>query len=422
MRHFSIFLSFLVAVTPAALHAQTITFAPPRQITVGSTARDASVYLYGDFEGNGITDLIVEEAPINQALQFKFLKGDGTGKFTPIAIIDLGAQQESLVADFNGDGRDDIVTLEPGCTTVPCSGRSGRLRILVSEGKGKFHSGYSASLPASDNAVIAVVADFNKDGKLDIAVVNYPFFESAPANLMIFINQGEGSFRKTTYSLPQQFAAFDFLSDLVAGDFEGNGNLDLAFASDPPTVSNYPCQLYTFAGNGRGNFGFAQLKYSVDTSCFVGSGALFAADLNGDSRTDLVPIVGPKNSNLNTRVPSLLARTSGSFFWSSAVYVSAVNAPGFLLADLNGDGVPDLIFVSLEGNENQQNLPAFGGIYTGLGNGAFQTPHIPISITGNNTITHPSVAAAPLKTGDLPSLFIGNGAPTIELLINTTQL
>lgn len=418
MRHFTSLCACLVlaaAAVPAALPAQTLTFAPPKQISVDPTSQDASVYLYGDFDGNGNTDLIVE-AGINSVFQYKFLTGNGSGDFTANGLLNLGIQQLSLVADFNGDGKDDIVTL----SVVGETGNgNGILRVLLSDGGGKFTTGYTASLPAGDSAIAGMVGDFNKDGRPDIAVVSYPFFQSGPATLIIFLNRGDDSFTKITYSLPNQFSSFDFLSNLVTGDFEGNGNQDLAFTFYSPLIVPL-CELYTFAGDGQGHFGPGESKYIFDTSCAVGQGSLFAADLNGDGRTDLVPIVGPKRSPGNLRVPSLLVEKSGKFYWSSAVYTTLnTGASAFWLADMNGDDTPDLIFVAGVGPNS--NLHTYGGVYLGLGNGQFKTPHIPITVTGSNTILDPSVVAVPLKTGDLPSLIVSNGEPTLELLVNTTK-
>ncbi len=417
MRHFTSLCACLVlaaAAAPAALPAQTPTFAPPKQISSGVPgAAYAWLYLYGDFNGNGNSDLITLALGNNNNYYYEFLAGDGTGKFTPTRSVNLGNQEPSLVADFNGDGKDDIVTLEPGS-----SAGDGVLTILLSSGNGKFTAGYTGSLPRGLDNAIGVIGDFNNDGKSDIAVLATSEYLPGSAKLLVFLNVGDGSFAKTTYDLPATFEAQSAYSNMVTGDFEGNGNQDLAFNFDPAGSLNR-CELYVLAGDGTGSFGPAQLKYTFDSLCGVGDGTLFAADLNGDGRTDLLPVIGPKRSSGNTRVPSLLVEKSGKFYWSSALYIDPGGSgfAGFLLTDINGDGKPDLIFVGF----NDPALSPFGGVYLGLDDGAFETPHIPFHVPGNNTIPDPFVAAVPLKTGDLPSLIVSNANPTLELLVNTTK-
>lgn len=424
MRHLSlscVCLLLVAAAVPNALPAQTLTFAPPRQISSGTpTAANTSLSLTGDFNGNGNTDLVVHVLS-SGAFSYKFLAGDGNGNFTSTGAFDVNLSatdfSAALVGDMNGDGKDDIITLDPGCPETVCS-KNGTLQIHLSDGDGHFTTSYTASLPPGFAGVTGVIGDFNNDGRPDIAVLNYPLAQFFPApKLVVFINQGDSSFTKTTYSLPAALAELNFVGKLVSGDFQGNGNQDLAFVGDIGTILH--ADLFTATGDGHGHFAPVKLTYTFDSGFALIPA--YAADLTGDGRTDLLVGLFPKSTPpFDLRVPTLLAQPSGSFIWSSALYIPTFETQGFVLADMNGDGKPDIIFVGLAGNVLNQ-LPAFGGVYLGLGNGKFQTPHIPFPVTGSNTFVDPSVAAVPLKTGDLPSLIIDNSAPTLELLINATK-
>ena len=423
MRHFTWLCACLVlaaAAAPGALPAQTPTFAPPKQISAaGPSASNAFLLASGDFNGNGNTGLVVR---INDpGYTFKLLAGDGAGKFTVASTLNIDSNAVVLVGDMNGDGKDDLVIIDPGCPEDVCS-KSSILRILLSDGDGHFTTGYTAYMPSDFMNAAGFIGDFNNDGRLDIAVVNYSCCEPIPVpNLVVFINQGDGSFTQTAYDLPANLEGGGFITAPVRGDFEGNGNQELAFVADANSGDLALSELLTFAIDDKGHLGPAKLKYTFNS--FLFQFTMYAADLNGDGRTDLVPGLNPRfvgGADVGGfRFPTLLALPSGSFKWSSVRY-GPLGTGNYVLADINGDGKPDLIFAAVGGDDSNQP-PAFGFIYLGLGNGEFKTPHIPFTVTEVEIDSLPFVAAVPLKTEDLPSLILSNGQSTLELLVNTTK-
>ncbi len=440
LRWFFLCFSLSPFAVTAILPAQTISFAKPIRISTGAPSGQWSgVYLTGNFNGDHKTDLVVANTDfyIGEDTTFEFLSGDGTGNFTQGPAIDLsqvnGARfpQDALVADANGDGKDDIVTVIGG-SSEQGTNTPGALTVLLSNGNGQFTAGHSYPLDAG--IPMGIVGDFNKDGKPDVAVILVPGdiggTNITNGELVVFLNQGGGSFKSTVYQVPviTDQAIYDthspqlLLTNLAAGDFNGDGSLDLAMAY--PCTDGHDC-IYTFSGDGKGAFGAAQQRYKFDTGIFVSGFSslklqtgLLASDITGDNRADLLVSVVPTTQGGNPRIPTLSGKSSGGFQWASAVYLSVLEGISLGFADLNGDGKQDLIYLGL----NRGNTLSYGaGIYPGLGNGMFQTPHIPFTVTDTNQNASPNFVAVPLNTGDLPSLIISDGKPSLEVLVNTTK-
>ncbi len=176
----------------------------------------------GDFNNDGILDLIT----INTAT-LSFYKGLGGGQFAapvnqPIAK-NLG---QVFAADFNGDGKLDLaISSTPGQT-------NGVVTILLGNGNGTFTQG--TSLSVSGNASTIALADFNGDHKPDIAVSDATGYMS-----WIFLGNGDGTF---TLFDTEYYGG----NAIAVGDFNADGKQDLVFASQD--------NVGLFLGNGQGSF------------------------------------------------------------------------------------------------------------------------------------------------------------------------
>jgi FG-GAP-like repeat len=186
--------------------------------------------------------------------------------------------------------------------------------------------------PTNTNSLVA--GDFNGDGKLDLAV-------STGATLSILLGKGDGTFNVTTFPTTAQF-----VGTLVAGDFNGDGKLDLAF---PDPFHNL---LHLLLGNGDGTF------TEVSTTA-VGANPVWAAagDFNGDGKLDLA-VVNRAGGNVSI----LLGNGDGTFSREPSVKVGA-KPNAVTVADFNGDGKLDLAVV----NSGSNNV----SILLGAGDGTF---------------------------------------------------
>jgi hypothetical protein len=226
-----------------------------------------------DFNGDGIPDLVV--AGGGQGLYYQIyvqvFLGNGDGTFGNAIVVEEngnnlnGWSQAPLfvaVGDFNRDGIPDLAVANPN---------SKNISIYLGKGDGTFGSPLTVATVSGLGAYPIAVADFNKDGILDLAVIN-------GSTVSIFLGKGDGTFTV----VPQSSLAGSSPNVIVAGDFNGDDIPDLAVWNDKQTVT----VLY---GNGDGTFS-SPATGSAITSYNGSAESLATGDLNGDGVTDLVAV------------------------------------------------------------------------------------------------------------------------------------
>jgi hypothetical protein len=201
--------------------------------------------------------------------------------------------------------------------------------------------------PAGMRPESVATADFNHDGKLDLAVVDYD------NQVSILLGNGDGTFQP-----PRKYAVGQGsdLIDIGVGDFNEDGNIDIV-----ATVSRWGNNGGTIAllpGNGDGTFKRATYINAGNSPLSVA-----VADLNGDHHLDLW--VGGNGSS-----SVLLGRGDGTF-GSPTIYDVFTASYGVAITDFNGDGKPDAAVTSLV-----ENLVY---VFLGNGDGTFQ-PAIQVNV------------------------------------------
>jgi hypothetical protein len=311
--------------------------------TVGTGSHPVSSIISADFNADGKPDI----AGVTQNSIVFVMLGRGDGSLLPPQEFSTGNNSDALIAgDFNGDGKIDLATANADDSTIS---------VLLGNGDGTFQSQITSSVGMISSPPMAV-ADFNGDGSLDLAIAGNKTGNSG--QVFVLLGNGDGTFQPfTTYQLPGPGIAVA----LAAGDFNSDGKLDLAAAS------NSGSEIRIMSGNGDGTFQDGILVESLNS---VASGAMIAADLNGDAHLDLV-MAGQLDKFSQWALVTLGDGNNG--FGSLAQYFAGPDPlDAIQVADYNSDGKIDLVV-----GQSQ-----YVGILTGNGDGTFPTSPQLLSVPG----------------------------------------
>lgn len=276
------------------------------------------------------------------------------------------AAQNAVFADVNGDGIADAIYFAPG----------GGLGVELLNSDGSVENTFQSTLPFSPDPAFSLisVADFNGDGRMDVAVSNPGNPGSDNGGVAVLLGNGDGTFQAA-----KTFAAGQNPSALAAADFNGDGRIDLAAGS---SVAG---SIAVLPGNGDGTFGTpASYGNGGDPQAIPVS--IAAIDLNGDGRPDLAVanqgFVTVPNSSIST-----LINTGSGFQARFNAPLPLALVPNYLaFADLNNDGNVDLVAVS----------PAASAVMVLFGN-------------GDGTLQAPAAYAAGNSAGSVALLSVEDG-------------
>ena len=327
-----------------------------------------------DFNGDGRADLAT---PISDAGILLVYPGNGDGTFrSPLSFsAPIGGLDAVAAGDFNGDGRTDLALTG-----------TARVRALFGNGAGAFPTQRDLPVPGSYYTTSLAAADLDGNGALDLVAAG-----------SVLLNNGDGTFRGA-----QEYFVGSFTVNVAVGDWNRDGALDFV-------TTNYGgATLNVRLNNGDGTFGRAPRYGRPDVLYW----SVAAADLDGDGAVDLATtggiLLGNGDGSFRDPVPfsvpdfplavavldggsrlavgtsgrvHILENAGGGAFRPLASYPLARgigdNLMRMAVADLNGDGLADLVATDV------------GGVNALLGNadGTFRRTATPRTVFDASSVT-----------------------------------
>ncbi|MBL8179062.1 MAG: VCBS repeat-containing protein [Bryobacterales bacterium] len=294
-------LRFLLALGVASiLGAQSVPhFLPPLSHLSGF-----GVTIYwntaGDFNGDGRMDLAAPD-PLATGSGFYYSLARAGGGYDAARLRVTGSFVQGMqAADFNLDGRTDLVLTTPAGAMV-----------MLADTAGGF-TGRAAAFPGIPNFI--ATGDFNRDGKADLAA-------ALPSGFAVALGTGDGGFLPATL-LPQLSTFY-----VITGDFNNDGNVDLAGPVGTGGV--------TYLGNGDGTFRAPVSTVNIPALSTV-------ADFNNDGFPDLAYMTAQPRQDGSNHAISIARGVGNGQFQPYSNYVTGVPMSGIAAADYNADGRMDI--------------------------------------------------------------------------------
>jgi hypothetical protein len=296
----------------------------------------ASFVMSGDFNGDGILDLVGSrflycDIDLNNDTcghGFNVWLGKGDGTFSNVQGYQNDITGPLASGDFNGDGAQDLAI-----------GTKLGISVVLGRGRGLFpqHVTYNTT---EEPAISGVSGDFNDDGIPDLAV-------TVPSGVAVFLGKGDGTFQaESDFAISQP--GVNSANIVVADDFNQDGEMDLAIGTKS--------SVSILFGRGDGTFR-PHVDYPIPSTAL----AIVSRDFNGDGRPDLAV-------STSSGISILLAKADGTF--QPQTVVSSLFGP-LAADDFNRDGRADLAVSTNNGVS----------VLLGNGNGTFQ-PNVNYAASG----------------------------------------
>jgi hypothetical protein len=283
-----------------------------------------------DFNGDGKADVVISGPPATL-----LFTGNGDGTFSPPIII-AGCSSVSAVADFNGDGKADLIC---GPTALFFYNT-----VFLSNGDGTFRA--SGTVGTFAQAVVTLTADFNNDGNPDVLL------RELSGQFAVVLGHGDGTFGAelliTSSTETGELATFP----VAAGDFNGDGKIDLV------GYSYRGFFIDVLPGNGEGTFGTA---VQTNIGANPQPGLVFATgDFNKDGKLDLVAgeAIFAGNGDGTFRFPVFFGSVVLPCVTVTATIPCGYQYVATAVADFNGDGLPDIAAGTVAQGLNSKTVAA----------------------------------------------------------------
>ena len=324
----------------------------------------------------------------------------------------------NLTADFNQDGKPDIAVVQS----------DGTLNILLNNGSGGLSAPVSYLNPNYSSSYIGqgFAADINNDGYADVVA-----FDSSNNALIIFLNQKNGTFGAAqTLALS---TAYGYVSSMALGDVNGDGSPDIVTISYNLNGQNSSTiAIQTYLGTGTGTFesptsALTQTATIAAQVQIPTNGGITLGDLNKDGHLDIAADLEEQTSQDAGVIVATFALGNGDGAFApinvhNPVSVPVTPPPGlpFLIFNTAGVQITDLN----KDSDNDLAIDSAGELYVALGNGSggFGAATVNSNIGGSNQIIYADVNGDGIpdlvqENGTL-NIWIGKGDGTFSIPVN----
>jgi Bacterial Ig-like domain (group 3)/FG-GAP-like repeat len=250
------------------------------------------------------------------------------------------------------------------------------------------------------NPISVAVADVNGDGKLDLLVANECVTQPTCPNgeVGVLLGNGDGTFQPAASFDSGGYSAYA----IAAGDLNGDGHPDLAVANYSASGHGEDGILGVLLGNGDGTF---QPAVAYDSGGSIAT-SVTIADVNGDGKPDLV-VSNECNAPCTTHgVVAVLLGNGDGTFKKAVKYPAGLGPDSVVVADVNGDGKPDAVVADF--CINSKCASGAVDVLLGNGDGTFKK-----AVPYNSGGAYPNmVSIADLRGNGKLDLVVGNGCST----------
>jgi Bacterial Ig-like domain (group 3)/FG-GAP-like repeat len=357
----------------------------------------------GDFNHDGNADLVATSGFNNIVI---VLLGHGDGTFSPAngSPITVGSFPQAVkIGDFNGDGLQDLAVANAKDNTIS---------ILLGNGDGTFTAASGSPIPVGSFPFFVAIADFDGNGTADIAASN-----ENDNTVSILLGNGDGTFTQASGSPIPNFKYNP--GPIVTADFNGDGKVDLAVSNfTPADQSQKLTSVNVLLGNGDGTFTNAP---GSPITVGVDAWALAAADFNQDGKTDLAVDNYGQIDFFTTQTLSILLGNGNGTFTALGTPIQLGQSPNDLVtADFNGDGTTDLAIPELADGTTTILLNLFTQTETAnLANVTIAgtgTHYVDAVYLGNSQFASSTSTTIPLQGSTVPTTLTLTANPIEQML------